>query len=153
MFLTLFLCQVVFAAVHPPSLLSSFPSLPRHINQYHSFALLFFLDFSFRGGVRTRALKPSFPLSFSCNRFSLFFIWFPCVPCVGVRLVYWSLRSTATFVIFSHWSMLLAFSLHFSSSSAFPDLIFIQKVDVMVLRNYVYLHAVVGRWRHQAVSC
>ena len=36
-----------------------------------------------------------------------------------MRLVYWSLRSTATFVICFHWSLLLAFSLHFSSSSAF----------------------------------
>ena len=39
--------------------------------------------------------------------------------CVGVRLIYWSLRSMATFVICFHWSLLLAFSLHFSSSSAF----------------------------------
>ena len=39
--------------------------------------------------------------------------------CVGVRLIYWSLRSTATFVICFHWPLLLAFSLHFSSSSAF----------------------------------
>ena len=51
-------------------------------------------------------------------------------PCVGVRLVYSSLRCTATFVIHFHWSLLLAFSLHFSSSSAFlilarasPDLL------------------------------
>ena len=29
-------------------------------------------------------------------RNNLFFLWFPCV---GMRLVYWSLRSTATFVI------------------------------------------------------
>ena len=33
-------------------------------------------------------------------------------PCVGVRLVYSSLRCTATFVIRFHWSLLLAFSLH-----------------------------------------
>ena len=39
-------------------------------------------------------------------------------PCVGVRLVYWSLRCTATFVIRFHWSLLMAFSLHFSSFSA-----------------------------------
>ena len=39
-------------------------------------------------------------------------------PCVGMRLVYWSLRCTATFVFRFHWSLLLAFSLHFSSSSA-----------------------------------
>ena len=42
-----------------------------------------------------------------------------CFPCVGVRLIYWALRSTATFVICFHRSLLLAFSLHFSSSSAF----------------------------------
>ena len=40
-------------------------------------------------------------------------------PFVGVRLVYWSLRCTATFVICFHRSLLLAFSLHLSSSSAF----------------------------------
>ena len=40
-------------------------------------------------------------------------------PCVGVMLVYSSLRCTATFVIRFYWSLLLAFSLHFSSSSAF----------------------------------
>ena len=40
-------------------------------------------------------------------------------PCVGVRLIYWSLRSTATFVMFFHWSLLLAISLNVSSSSAF----------------------------------
>ena len=34
-------------------------------------------------------------------------------PCVWLRLVYWSLRSTATFVICVHWSLLFAFSLHF----------------------------------------
>ena len=53
----------------------------------------------------------------------LFFPWFPCV---GVRLVYWSLRITATFVICFHWSLLLAFSLHFSSSSAFLGSLFTQ---------------------------
>ena len=47
-------------------------------------------------------------------------------PCVGVRLVYWSLRSTVTFVICFHWSLLLAFSLHFSSSSAFLRSLFTQ---------------------------
>ena len=40
-------------------------------------------------------------------------------PCLGVRLVYRSLRSKATFVICFHWYLLLALSLHFSSSSAF----------------------------------
>ena len=49
-----------------------------------------------------------------------------CFPCVGVRLVYWSLRSTATFVICFHRSLLLAFSLHFSSSSAFLRSLFTQ---------------------------
>ena len=53
----------------------------------------------------------------------LFFLWFPCV---GVRLVYWSPRSTATFVICFHWYLLLAFSLHFSSSSAFLRSLFTQ---------------------------
>ena len=47
-------------------------------------------------------------------------------PCVGVRLVYSSLRCTATFVIRFHWSLLLAFSLHFSSSSAFLRSLFTQ---------------------------
>ena len=36
-----------------------------------------------------------------------------------MTLVYWSLPCTATFVFRFHWSLLLAFSLHFSSSSAF----------------------------------
>ena len=49
-----------------------------------------------------------------------------CFPCVGVRLIYWSLRSTATFVICFDWSLLLAFSLHFSSSSAFLRSLFTQ---------------------------
>ena len=49
-----------------------------------------------------------------------------CFPCVGVRLVYWSLRSTATFVICFHRSLLLAFSLHFYSSSAFLRSLFTQ---------------------------
>ena len=49
-----------------------------------------------------------------------------CFPCVGVRLVYWSLRSTATFVISFHRSLLLAFSLHFSSSFAFLKSLFTQ---------------------------
>ena len=53
----------------------------------------------------------------------MFFLWFPCV---GMRLVYWSLRSTATFVIGFHWSLLLAFSLHFSSSSASIRALFTQ---------------------------
>ena len=44
---------------------------------------------------------------------------FSCFPCVGVRLVYWSLQCTSIFVIRFHWSLLLAFSLHFSSFSAF----------------------------------
>ena len=44
----------------------------------------------------------------------LFFLW---IHCVGVRLVNWSLRRTATFVIGFHWSLLLAFSLHFCSSA------------------------------------
>ena len=47
-------------------------------------------------------------------------------PCVGVMLVYRSLQSTATFVICFHWSLLLAFSLHFSSSSAFLRSLFTQ---------------------------
>ena len=47
-------------------------------------------------------------------------------PCVGVRLVYSSLRCTATFVIRFHLSLLLAFSLHFSSSSAFLRSLFTQ---------------------------
>ena len=53
----------------------------------------------------------------------LFFLWFPCV---GVRLVYLSLRNTATFVICFHWSLLLSFSLQFSSSSAFLRSLFTQ---------------------------
>ena len=44
-------------------------------------------------------------------------------PCVGVRLIYWSLRCKASFVICFHWSLLLAFSVHFSSSSAFLRLL------------------------------
>ena len=45
--------------------------------------------------------------------------------CVRVRLFYWSLRSTAaTFVICFHWSLLLAFSLHLSSSSDFLRYLF-----------------------------
>ena len=43
-----------------------------------------------------------------------------------MRLVYWSLRSTATFVTCFHWSLLLACSLHFSSSSAFLRSLFTQ---------------------------
>ena len=43
-----------------------------------------------------------------------------------MRLVYWSLRSTATFVISFHRSLLLAFSLHFSSSFAFLKSLFMQ---------------------------
>ena len=50
----------------------------------------------------------------------------PLVPCVGVRLVYWSRRSTATFLIYFHWSLLLTFSLHCSSSSAFIRSLFTQ---------------------------
>ena len=57
----------------------------------------------------------------------LFFLWFPCV---GVRLVYWSLRSTASFVIRFHWCLLLAFSLHFSSSSAFLRYLFTQSSHI-----------------------
>ena len=53
----------------------------------------------------------------------MFFLWFPCI---GVRLVYWSLRSTTTFVICFHWSLLLVFSLHFASSSAFLRSLFMQ---------------------------
>ena len=59
----------------------------------------------------------------SINVDALFFSIFPCV---GVRLVYWSLRYTATFVIRFHWSLLLASSLHFSSSSAFLRSLFTQ---------------------------
>ena len=51
-----------------------------------------------------------------CLMPSLFLLFFPFL---GVRLVYWSLWCTATFVICFHLSLLLAFSLHFSSSSAF----------------------------------
>ena len=52
-------------------------------------------------------------------------VWFP--SSVGVRLVNSPLRSTATFVgICFHWSLLLAFSLHFSSSSAFLRSLFTQ---------------------------
>ena len=47
-------------------------------------------------------------------------------PLVGVRLVYWSIHCTATFVIFFDWSQLLAFSLHLSSSSAFLRSLFTQ---------------------------
>ena len=50
----------------------------------------------------------------------------PGFPFVGVRLVYWSLQCTATFVICYHWSLLLAFSLHCSSSSAFLRSLFTQ---------------------------
>ena len=39
---------------------------------------------------------------------------------------HWSLRSTATFVISFHWSLWLAFSLHFYSSSAFLRSLFTQ---------------------------
>ena len=53
----------------------------------------------------------------------LFFLWFPCV---RARQVDRSLRSTATFLICFHWSLLLAFSLHFSSSSAFLRSLFTQ---------------------------
>ena len=53
----------------------------------------------------------------------LFFLW---IHCVGVRLVYWSLGSMATFVIGFHWSLWFAFSLHFSSSSAFLRSLFTQ---------------------------
>ena len=49
-----------------------------------------------------------------------------CFPYVVVRLVYSSLRCTATFVIRFHWFLLLAFSLHFSSSSAFLRSLFTQ---------------------------
>ena len=41
-------------------------------------------------------------------------------------LVYWSLRSTATCVICFHWSLLLAFSLNFSSSCAILRALFTQ---------------------------
>ena len=51
---------------------------------------------------------------------------FSCFPCVGVRLVHWSLRCTATFIIRFHWSLLGVFSLHFSSSSAFLRYLFTQ---------------------------
>ena len=55
-----------------------------------------------------------------------------CFPCVGVRLVYWSLRFTASFVICFHWSLLLAFSLHFSSSSAFHRSLFTQSWEHVI---------------------
>ena len=54
----------------------------------------------------------------------LFFFWFS--PFVGVRLVYLSLHCKATFVIYFHWSLLLAFALHFSSSSALLISLFTQ---------------------------
>ena len=47
-------------------------------------------------------------------------------PCVRVRLVYWSLRCTATCVSRFHWSLFLAFSFHFSSPSAFLRSLFTQ---------------------------
>ena len=47
-----------------------------------------------------------------------------------MRLIYWSLRSTATFVICFHRSLLLAFSLHFSSSSAFLRSLFTQSAHL-----------------------
>ena len=51
----------------------------------------------------------------------------PLVPlCRGEAGLYWSLRSTATFLICFHWSLLLAFSLHFPSSSAFLRSLFTQ---------------------------
>ena len=45
---------------------------------------------------------------------------------VRVRLVWLSLRCTATFIIYFHWSLLLAFSLYFSSASAFLRSLFTQ---------------------------
>ena len=42
--------------------------------------------------------------------------------CVAVRLIYWSLRCMATFVICFHWSLLLALSLHFLPPLPFSDL-------------------------------
>ena len=45
-----------------------------------------------------------------------------CFPCVGVRLIFWSLRSTVTFVICFHRSLLLAFSLHFLPPLPFSNL-------------------------------
>ena len=47
-------------------------------------------------------------------------------PSVEVRQVYLSLRCTAFFVNVFHWSLLLAFSLHFSFSSAFLGSFFTQ---------------------------
>ena len=47
-----------------------------------------------------------------------------------VILIYLSLRSTATFVKKINWSLLLAFSLHFSSSSAFLRSLFAQSSNV-----------------------
>ena len=53
----------------------------------------------------------------SCSS-SGFYVW--------VRLVYWSLRCMATFVISFHGSLLLAFPLHYSSSPAFLRYVFTQ---------------------------
>ena len=51
----------------------------------------------------------------------LFFLWFPL--CRGeAGLVYMVIRCMATFVTRFHWSLLVAFSLHFSSSYTFSDL-------------------------------
>ena len=65
-------------------------------------------------------------------------------PCVGVRLVYSSLRCTATFVIRFHRSLLLAFSLHFSSSSAFLRSLFTQSshlvVTLFIIENLQFYH-------------
>ena len=57
-----------------------------------------------------------------CAEF-LFFLWFSLF--VGVTLVYLPLHCTATFVITFRWPLLLAFSLH-SSSSAFLRSLFTQ---------------------------
>ena len=56
--------------------------------------------------------KLGFPLT--CRSWYVLVLVLPVVPLCMRRLVYWSIRSTATFVICFHWSLLLAFSRHFS---------------------------------------
>ena len=63
--------------------------------------------------------------------------YFSCFPCVVVRLVYWSLRCTATFVICFHRSLLLAFSLNFSSSYAFLRSLFTQPSHLSCLPRFL----------------
>ena len=90
-----------------------------------------------------------------------------CFPCVGVRLVYWSLRSTATFVISFHRSLLLAFSLHFSSSFAFLKSLFTQSSHlscglprfldpsccILMIKNVSYLFVVSSQLQYCVPMC